>query len=55
MGSVEDFEENAIAVAVEELAASRDCREKMAALGKELVDGGGVTRILQHLAPGDGA
>ena len=28
MGSVEDFEENAIAVAVEELAASRDCRGK---------------------------
>jgi len=53
MGPVEDFEENAIVLAVKQLAASRDCREKMAARGKKLVDGGGVTRILQHLAPGD--
>ncbi len=52
MGSVEDFEEGLLAVAVEELVASQERRKRMARQGRRLVDGEGVARILQQLAPG---
>jgi UDP-2,4-diacetamido-2,4,6-trideoxy-beta-L-altropyranose hydrolase len=52
MGSVEDFEQNNLALAVEELIAGRDRRKKMAQLGRKLVDGKGIGRVLEHVVPG---
>ncbi len=52
MGSVEDFDEGALAGAVKGLIASPDCREKMARRGRRLVDGEGIARILRHIGPG---
>jgi UDP-2,4-diacetamido-2,4,6-trideoxy-beta-L-altropyranose hydrolase len=52
LGSVEDFEESMLATAVDDLVASQEAREKMARLGRRLVDGGGIGRILQYIAPG---
>jgi UDP-2,4-diacetamido-2,4,6-trideoxy-beta-L-altropyranose hydrolase len=52
MGSVEDFSQASLAGAVEEIVACQDCREKMAKLGKELVDGEGIRRVLDCVSPG---
>jgi UDP-2,4-diacetamido-2,4,6-trideoxy-beta-L-altropyranose hydrolase len=51
MGSVKDFDQNRLARAVEEIIACQDCREKMAQLGRQLVDGEGIGRVLDSLLP----
>jgi UDP-2,4-diacetamido-2,4,6-trideoxy-beta-L-altropyranose hydrolase len=51
MGPAEDFNENALAHAVRKIVACQDCRKKMERLGKELVDGEGIRRILSYLLP----
>jgi ribosomal protein S18 acetylase RimI-like enzyme len=53
MGAVEDFELNSLARALEEMIACRDCREKMAHVGRKLVDGKGISRVLEHVLPED--
>jgi len=52
MGSVDDFEQNRLARALEEMIACQDCREKMAQMGRELVDGRGISRVLDYVLPG---
>jgi ribosomal protein S18 acetylase RimI-like enzyme len=50
-GSVEDFDPNMLARAVEELIACQARRKKMAQWGKKLVDGEGIGRVLDHVLP----
>ncbi|HXM23219.1 MAG TPA: UDP-2,4-diacetamido-2,4,6-trideoxy-beta-L-altropyranose hydrolase [Terriglobales bacterium] len=52
MGPVEGFKQNSLARAVEELVASQDRRERMARLGRKLVDGEGISRVLDCVLPG---
>jgi len=52
MGWVGGFEQDSLAHAVEELIVRQDRREKMAQLGRKLVDGEGIGRILDSVAPG---
>ena len=51
MGSVDDFEENRLARALEEIIKCRDCRAKMDQLGRTLVDGKGINRVLGQVLP----
>jgi UDP-2,4-diacetamido-2,4,6-trideoxy-beta-L-altropyranose hydrolase len=51
MGAAADFEPNNLAHALEETIACRDCREKMAQVGKKLVDGKGTSRVLGYVLP----
>ena len=51
MGSVDDFEQNSLARALEEMIACGDCRDKMARLGRKLVDGKGISRVLGYVLP----
>jgi UDP-2,4-diacetamido-2,4,6-trideoxy-beta-L-altropyranose hydrolase len=52
MGPLGHFDHNSLARAVEEMIACQDCRAKMAQLGKELVDGEGIGRVLDSVLPG---
>lgn len=52
MGSVEDFDSNSLARAVEEIIACQECRAKMAHLGRNLVDGEGIARVLDFVLSG---
>jgi len=52
MGSVEDFDPDNLARAVEEMIACQECRVKMAHLGRNLVDGEGIARVLESVLPG---
>jgi hypothetical protein len=49
MGSVEDFDQNSLVRAVEETMACQDRREQMARLGRTLVDGEGISRVLDSI------
>jgi UDP-2,4-diacetamido-2,4,6-trideoxy-beta-L-altropyranose hydrolase len=49
MGSVEDFDQNNLVLAVEETMACQDRRERMAQLGRTLVDGEGIGRVLDSV------
>jgi|HubBroStandDraft_6_1064221.scaffolds.fasta_scaffold00585_14 UDP-2,4-diacetamido-2,4,6-trideoxy-beta-L-altropyranose hydrolase len=51
MGWVDDFEPDSLAHALEQIIACQGCREQMARLGKNLVDGKGVSRILSQVLP----
>jgi len=51
MGRVESFERESIACAIEELIEDQDRREKMAQLGRSLVDGEGISRVLGYVSP----
>jgi UDP-2,4-diacetamido-2,4,6-trideoxy-beta-L-altropyranose hydrolase len=49
MGSVEDFDQNSLVRAVDETMACQDRRERMARLGRTLVDGEGIGRVLDSV------
>jgi len=49
MGSVEDFDQNSLVRTVEETMACLDRRERMARLGRTLVDGEGIGRVLDSV------
>jgi len=51
MGAAADFQPNRLACPLEEMMACRDGREKMAHLGRKLVDGKGASRVLGHILP----
>jgi UDP-2,4-diacetamido-2,4,6-trideoxy-beta-L-altropyranose hydrolase len=51
MGAAADFESNNLARALEETIACRDCRENMSQLGRKLVDGKGISRVLGYVLP----
>jgi UDP-2,4-diacetamido-2,4,6-trideoxy-beta-L-altropyranose hydrolase len=51
MGAVEAFDQDNLARVLLEMAACRDCREKMARLGRKLVDGKGISRVLHYILP----
>jgi UDP-2,4-diacetamido-2,4,6-trideoxy-beta-L-altropyranose hydrolase len=51
MGAAADFEQNNLARALGETIACRDCREEMAQVGKKLVDGKGICRVLGYILP----
>jgi ribosomal protein S18 acetylase RimI-like enzyme len=52
LGSVEAFEHTSLICAVEELMACRAQREKMSQVGRSLVDGKGIARVLGYIRPG---
>jgi UDP-2,4-diacetamido-2,4,6-trideoxy-beta-L-altropyranose hydrolase len=49
MGAVEDFDRNSLVRTVEEIMACPDGRERMARLGRTLVDGEGIGRVLDSV------
>ncbi|MGA8493605.1 MAG: UDP-2,4-diacetamido-2,4,6-trideoxy-beta-L-altropyranose hydrolase [Terriglobales bacterium] len=51
MGPVEDFDPNSLARTAEGMIACKDCRLKMAQLGRNLVNGEGIARVLDSLLP----
>jgi UDP-2,4-diacetamido-2,4,6-trideoxy-beta-L-altropyranose hydrolase len=49
MGAVEDFDQNSLVRAVAETMACQDLRERMTELGRKLVDGEGIGRVLDSV------
>jgi len=51
VGAVEDFDQDNLARALVEMTGCQDCREKMSRLGRKLVDGKGISRVLDYILP----
>ena len=49
LGAIKDFDGSRLAEVVEELGRSKELRRQMATIGRQIIDGEGATRVLQHL------
>jgi UDP-2,4-diacetamido-2,4,6-trideoxy-beta-L-altropyranose hydrolase len=49
LGAVQDFDGCELTKVVEEVERSKQLRREMATIGRQLIDGEGATRVLQHL------
>lgn len=49
LGAVNDFHDSKLAEVVEEVGRSKQLRQQMAVIGRQIIDGAGAERVLHHL------
>jgi hypothetical protein len=49
LGAVNDFDGSRLAEVVEEVVRSKTLRRQMASAGRQIIDGEGAARVVQHL------